>query len=58
MVLKALLNVNEKFNTTCFIITHNAAIAELAHRVIYFADGNVSHVAVNNNRKKPDEIDW
>jgi len=58
VVLKALLNVNEKFNTTCIIITHNAAIAELAHRVIYFADGNVNHVDVNKNRKHPEDIDW
>jgi len=58
VVLKALLAVNTKFNTTCIIITHNASIAQLAHRVIYFADGNVSHVDVNENRKQPDEIDW
>jgi len=58
VVLKALLDVNKEFNTTCIIITHNAAIAELAHRVIYFADGNVSRIEVNDIRKQPDEIDW
>lgn len=58
VVLKALLDVNQKYQTTCIIITHNASIAELAHRVIHFADGNVHHVDINQNRKSPEEIDW
>jgi len=57
-VLKALLEVNQEFNTTCIIITHNASIAELAHRVIHFADGDVSHIDINEHRKKPEEITW
>ena len=57
-MLKALLEVNQKFNTTCIIITHNASIAQLAHRVIHFADGNVSEVVVNEVRKTPEEISW
>lgn len=58
VVLDALLEVNEKYNTTCVIITHNASIAALAHRVINFADGNVSGVIVNSERKRPSEISW
>jgi len=58
VVLKALLDVNERYNTSCIIITHNASIAELAHRVMYFNDGNISHVKVNEQRKKPDQISW
>lgn len=58
VVLNALFDVNKKFNTTCIIITHNASIAELAHRVIYFADGNVSDVIVNQVRKSVEEIKW
>lgn len=58
VVLKALLAVNNKYATTCIIITHNASIAQLAHRVIHFADGNVDHVDVNEIRKSPDEISW
>jgi len=57
-VLKALLEVNQEFNTTCIIITHNASIAELAHRVIHFADGDVSHIDINEQRNKPEEITW
>ncbi len=58
VVLKALIDVNQKYKTTCIIITHNAAIAQLADRVIHFADGNVSHVNVNDSRKKPEDINW
>lgn len=58
VVLKALLAVNQKYNTTCIIITHNAAIAQLAHRVINFADGKVSSIDINEVRKTPDEMSW
>jgi len=57
-VLKALIDVNEKFNTTCIIITHNASIAELAHRVIHFVDGGVGRVDINEKRKSPEDISW
>lgn len=58
VVLNALLTVNRDFGTTCIIITHNAAIAKLAHRVIHFSDGNISHMQVNTNPIKPEQIDW
>lgn len=58
VVLNALLKVNEEFGTTTIIITHNAAIAELAHRVIHFADGLIHQVQINNKRKAPEQIDW
>ena len=53
VVLEALMDVNEQYGTTCILITHNASIAELAHKVMYFADGNISHVTVNKTRKTP-----
>ncbi len=58
VVLKAILAVNQKYNTTSIIITHNASIAQLAHRVIHFADGNVDYVEVNETRKSPHDISW
>lgn len=58
VVLNALLEVNRKFGTTCIIITHNASIAELAHRVIHFSDGNIQQVIVNPKRKSAEEIIW
>jgi len=58
VVLKALLAVNDTYGTTCIIITHNAAIAQLAHRVIHFRDGSVSSIEINENRKAPEKIEW
>jgi len=57
-VLKALIEVNQKFKTTCIIITHNASIAQLAHRVIHFVDGGIDNIELNNIRKSPDDISW
>lgn len=58
VVLDALVDVNTRYGTTCIVITHNASIAQLAHRVIHFLDGSVSQVLVNEVRKKPEQIDW
>ena len=58
VVLEALMNVNKTYGATTIIITHNAAIAELAHRVIHFADGLIHQVQINETRKTPLQIDW
>lgn len=57
-VLKALLEVNKKYGTTLLIITHNASIADVAHRVIYFKDGDVHHIQENQTRKNPEDLVW
>lgn len=58
VVLKVLIEVNYQHKTTCIIITHNASIARIAHRVIHFADGKVEGIEVNKVRQSPDEISW
>jgi putative ABC transport system ATP-binding protein len=57
-VLESLAGVNAGLGTTTAIITHNAAIREIANRVIYFADGRVSQIQVNARRLKPAEVSW
>jgi len=57
-VLDALAEVNARFATTCLVITHNAAIREMAHRVIRFQDGRVAEVEVNTTRRAASEIAW
>ncbi len=57
-VLDALKSVNERFGTTTAVITHNAAIRKMAHRVIWFRDGKVERVEVNDTRIAPSEIAW
>lgn len=58
LVLEALQNVNRTYGTTTIIITHNVAIADVADRVIYFADGNVSDVVINEDPKPIRDIRW
>ncbi|MCB2089802.1 MAG: ABC transporter ATP-binding protein [Alphaproteobacteria bacterium] len=58
LVLEALQNVNHTYGTTTIIITHNAAIANVADRVIYFADGQVAKVVKNDHPKDIHEIGW
>jgi putative ABC transport system ATP-binding protein len=57
-VLAALKAVNERFGTTTAVITHNAAIRTMAHRVIWFRDGRVERVETNSAPVPPSEIDW
>ena len=38
-VLEAIQRANQELGTLAVIITHNAAIAEMADRVIHFSDG-------------------
>jgi putative ABC transport system ATP-binding protein len=58
LVLETILKINEELGTLVVVITHNAAIAGLADRVIHLADGQISQIEVNPQRKKVDEILW
>lgn len=57
-VLEALAQVNRNMGATTLVITHNAAISEIADRVIRFADGRIAHETVNTTRKLPAEVTW
>lgn len=57
-VLEVLRDINERFGTTTVVITHNAEIQRMAHRVIFFQDGKISEVKVNETRLAPSEIAW
>ncbi len=57
-VLEALLSVNSQLGTTILIITHNAGIQEIADRVLFFTDGQISRVHRNESRRAAAEISW
>jgi putative ABC transport system ATP-binding protein len=40
------------------VITHNAAIRKMAHRVVYFLDGRIDRVEENATRIAPSQIKW
>jgi putative ABC transport system ATP-binding protein len=58
LVLEALVAINEEFGTTTALITHNAAIRRLAHRVFSFSDGRIVEVVENAERLPPSAIEW
>jgi putative ABC transport system ATP-binding protein len=57
-VLDVLDRVNREMGTTTVVITHNAMIRRMAHRMLRFADGRLASEEVNESRLTPAEIDW
>lgn len=57
-ILKLLEQTARKEKMTVIIITHNAAIAPMADKVIRFKNGSVEDVTINKKPKSIDEIEW
>jgi putative ABC transport system ATP-binding protein len=58
VVLEALARVNAELGTTTIVITHNAAIAAMADRVIRLADGRVTGIEERTTKISPYELSW
>lgn len=58
LVLQVLERINRELGTTTAIITHNAAIAGMAHRVVVLGSGRIVRIESNARRKTPEEISW
>ncbi len=58
LVLEALTSINSDLGTTTAIITHNAGIRRIAHRVFSFVDGRIVESTVNDVRVDPAEVTW
>jgi putative ABC transport system ATP-binding protein len=58
VVLEALAQVNETLGTTTVVITHNAAIAQMADRVVRLADGRVTSVEARTAKAAPRDLSW
>ena len=58
VVLEALATVNRELGTTTAVITHNAAIADIADRVVSLADGTIASVKENDTKLLPSELEW
>ena len=58
LVLEAIERVNREMGTTTAVITHNAAIADMADRVIYLADGRIARVETHDTKKDPRQLRW
>jgi putative ABC transport system ATP-binding protein len=58
IVLEVLARVNRELGTTTAIITHNAAIAGMADRVIRMSSGQIIEVKSNPTKISLEELAW
>ncbi|MFM9118201.1 MAG: ABC transporter ATP-binding protein [Planctomycetota bacterium] len=58
VVLEAIERLNRTLGTTTVIITHNAAIAGMADRVLRLSDGQIMEQTVNAQRQSAGKIVW
>ena len=57
-VLDVIARINVEFGTTAVVITHNAAIAGMADRVIHLGDGRIQRIERHAQRVSAAEISW
>jgi putative ABC transport system ATP-binding protein len=58
LVLEALEQVNRELGTMTAVITHNAAIAGMADRVVTMRSGEIVRVERNTRKLTPAELEW
>ncbi len=58
IVLEVLERVNRELGTTTAVITHNAAIASMADRVIRIGSGQILEVSCNETKARPADLNW
>jgi putative ABC transport system ATP-binding protein len=58
VVLEAIQRVNAELGTTTVVITHNAAVADMADRVISLADGLIVQTKTNTRKLAPSALQW
>ena len=57
-IIDLLLKNCKNMHMTTILITHNAAISEVADKVITIKNGTVDSVKINKKPKKVEEIEW
>ena len=58
LVLEVIERINREMGTTAVVITHNAAIAGMADRVLHLGGGRIKRVEQNTHKLKPSELSW
>ena len=58
LVLDVLARVNRELHTTIAVITHNAAIAGMADRVVRMSSGQIVEIKHNERKLSPAELSW
>ncbi|HSC28284.1 MAG TPA: ABC transporter ATP-binding protein [Vicinamibacterales bacterium] len=58
LVLEAIDQVNRQLGTTTAVITHNAAVAGMADRVVSLSDGRIASERRNERKMAASELSW
>ncbi|MCA9178981.1 MAG: ABC transporter ATP-binding protein [Planctomycetales bacterium] len=58
VVLRRLVDLNRQLRKTVVVITHNAALADVADRIIHIRSGEISNIEINEQPKSPEEVVW
>ncbi len=58
LVLETIARVNQELGTTAVVITHNAAIAGMADRVMHLGDGRIQRLERQAHKLTPSELSW
>lgn len=58
LVLEVIAKINREMGTTAIVITHNAAIAGMADRVLYLSGGRIERIVQNEHKVAPSELTW
>jgi putative ABC transport system ATP-binding protein len=58
IVLDAIARIHRELGTLVVIITHNAAIANMANRVIRLSDGQIARIDENLNPQPASSLQW
>lgn len=57
-ILTLLKEINQKYNKTVIIITHNTPIGDMGDRVIRMRSGEIIEIKINENPINPERIEW
>ena len=57
-ILKLLYDVSKQQNKPVIVVTHNAALKEMADKVLHIRSGRIESVKINENPKSIEEIEW
>jgi len=58
LVLEVIARINAELGMTAIVITHNAAIAGMADRVLYLGDGRIQRIETPARKLAPAELSW
>lgn len=57
-ILKLIETVNRRYGNTIIMVTHNAAIKDMADRVVRLRDGMIRDNTVNERRVPVEDLEW